>query len=94
MRGTPDMLTASIEDSIGTAVRNAIWGPIDSFISWFTDPFWAVLGAVVLIIAAAGAVRWFFGSASGIWPGVVAVAAGVYAWAFRKGQQAERNRKR
>lgn len=73
---------------------DAFFGIFTSIYYFFTDPFIpVVLGAAGIVLAAA-VVRWFFGSAVGIWPGVVAALAAGYAWVFRKGQRAEQDRRR
>lgn len=84
---------ASIEENIGTAVRNAIWGPIDSVIAFFTDPFWAVLGIALLIVAIAIVLMKFFPEGRSIW-GASAIGAVLYAIGFRKGEKAEKDRRK
>lgn len=72
---------------------DAFTGLFASAYYFFANPFIPVLLAVVGVIVGAALVRWFFGSSTGIWPGLIAVLAVAYAWAFRKGQRAEQDRR-
>lgn len=73
-------------DAITNALNKLTALPTNVY-DFFTDPIWAVIGVVSLIIALCVLLRYFFPAQTAIW-GAGAIGAVLYAVGFFKGQRA------